>query len=216
MNKQGRGKTSTAKRRAISDMDKAQRRLDVLNAALDVFFEKGFAAARMDEIAKRAGVSKGTVYLYFPSKEALFEAQITAIAQPRAMQIEQILSTAKTAKEGLQTFLQLLPRIILTSPVPKLFKIMIADAGNFPAAVQVYRQQVIDRALGAMTAFLRNAHERGEFHVPAPEYTARVVIAPLLMSVIWRLVFSVDGDDDLNVAALFAEHERVLLRALQP
>ncbi len=199
--------------RARSDKAKHERRKLYLAVALDVFFERGFAAARMEDIAKRAGVSKAAIYLYFDSKEALFNALVDAVAVPNVRRLEE-MAAMQSATQALRAFLAFAPGVIRDTPLPKIVKVLIADAGVFPGVVIRYRQQVIDRILTAIASILERGRMSGEMKVNDVHLTARLVVAPVIFSAIWRMVFETDAATRLDLNALFAEHENMLFRAL--
>lgn len=201
-------------RRARTAEAKLKRRRALLEAALDEFFERGFAAARMDDIAARAGLSKGTLYLYFDSKEALFLALVESVALPNVVQMEHLLARAPSATAALRQLMAFLPHLVRRTPLPHIVKVLIGDAGTFPATAQRYRHEVVDRVLAAVAAVLRRGHDSGELRVDDAELTARLVIAPVLMSAVWRVVFESDPGARVDLDALFAAHEAMLLRAL--
>ena len=201
--------------RARTDNQKDQRRSALLEAALDEFFERGFTAARMDDIAKRAGVSKGAVYLYFSSKEDLFTSLVDLHAKPNVERIEAISNTARSFREGMRAFVQLAPMLIRDSKIPRLMKILIGDAINFPESVRLYRERVIEKGLAAISGLLKRADSSGEIDAPDPDSTARLIVAPLLLGGVWRIVFEeTDPDVAMDLDAFFAEHVRMLERAL--
>ena len=200
--------------RARSDQAKDARRKALLEAALDEFFERGFAAARMDSIARRAGISKGAVYLYFDSKHALFNALIETVALPNVERVEFFVAQAPTARAALHSLMTFAPKILRQTPAPRLVKVLIADAGAFPDLVRRYRRDVIDRAFAAITSVLERGRASGELAIDDPQLTARLVVAPLILSAIWTVVFETDSETPLDLEALFALHERYLLRAL--
>ena len=203
-------------KRAQSDTDKALRESQIIRAGLDEFYQKGFAAARMDQIGKRAGVSKGTLYLYFPSKEALFEAIIKTVAVPQIAEIERILEGQPGVAATLDVLMQRLPLILRQSPLPKLIKVLIGDAFTFPELVTLYRESVIERSLSAVAAFLQRGVNCGEIQadLPDPAMSARLVIAPVLMSAIWTVVFDPIDGTQLDLERLFQVHHQQLKRAL--
>ena len=203
-------------KRAQSDTDKALRESQIIRAGLDEFYQRGFAAARMDQIGKRAGVSKGTLYLYFPSKEALFEAIIKTIAVPQIAEIERILEGQPGVAATLDALMQRLPLILRESPLPKLVKVLIGDAFTFPELVTLYRESVIERSLSAVAAFLQRGVDSGEIQadLPDPAMSARLVIAPVLMSAIWTVVFDPIDGTQLDLERLFQVHHQQLKRAL--
>jgi AcrR family transcriptional regulator len=200
--------------RARTEEAKDKRRLALMTAALDEFFEKGFSAARMDDIAKRAGLSKGAIYLYFDSKEALFTSLVDAFAIPNIERIEQAAEAAGSAMAAIEAMMRLAPVFIRETPVPKIMKILIADAPAFPEMVTAYRKKVVERVLGAITNALKKAKENGEIDIGDPALTARLVVAPIVMSGIWRILFEHDPKAKVDLEALFALHEQILKRAL--
>ena len=201
--------------RARSDQAKDARRRALLEAALDEFFDRGFSAARMDDIARRAGVSKGAIYLYFDSKHALFNALIETVALPNVERVEVFVAQAPTARAALHSLMTFAPQVLRQTPAPRLVKVLIADAGAFPELVRRYRRDVIDRAFAAITGVLERGRATGELvAIEDPHLTARLVVAPLILSAIWTVVFETDSETPLDLEALFALHERYLLRAL--
>jgi len=193
---------------------KDERRQAVLNAALDEFFERGFAATRMDDIARRVGLSKGTLYLYFDSKEALFISLLETAAIPNVEMIEKLSATALSAADAIHSLTAFMPHVIRETPMPRVIKVLIADAGAFPDVVRTYRRQVIDRVLAAVAKFLERGHASGELVVDDPQLTARLVVAPVILSAIWRVVFETDPEARIDLDDLFSLHGRMLLRAL--
>ncbi len=200
-------------KRARSDEAKDERRAVLLAAALDEFFERGFTAARMDDIAARAGLSKGALYLYFDSKDALFTSLIEAYAIPNVERMEALAKAAKGV-EAISLLMSLAPTLIRETPVPKIIKILIADAPAFPGMATAYRKNVVDRVLGMVAGILRKAKAAGEIDIGDPELTARLVAAPIFMSAVWSVVFEHDPDARVDVEALLALHRRMLFRAL--
>lgn len=205
-------------RRARSDDAKDERRQALIAAALDAFYENGFAAARLDDIAARAGLSKGAVYLYFDSKEALFRAIFETVALPRVRLIEEIARNTGSAEEAIAKFGALGAQIVEQTPLPKILKVLIGDGAHFPDAVDAYRREVIERALGALTELLARAQERGELSVGDPAMAARLVIAPFLLSAIWRVAFEerASAESAFDYGELLAAHARIFLNGVRP
>ncbi|WDI32743.1 TetR/AcrR family transcriptional regulator [Hyphococcus flavus] len=199
--------------RARTDEAKEARRLAILTAALDEFFERGFAAARMDDIAARAGFSKGTIYLYFDSKEALFTGLVETFALPN---IEMMEAAAKGGGglSAIRALLKFAPVIIRDTPVPKLAKVLIGDAPAFPEMATAYREKIVDRVIGMVAASLGQAKAAGEIDIDDPALTARIVVAPIILSAVWRVVFEHDAKARIDLEALFSIHEKMLMRAL--
>lgn len=202
-------------KRARSPEAKDARRQAVLAAALDEFFERGYSAARMVDIARRIGVSKGTLYLYFDSKEALFTALIDEFAVPN---VERLAAAAEEADGGIaaiRSLTRFAPILVRQTPVPKIIKVLISDAFAFPDVVAKYRRSVVERALNVIAGVLEKARADGELDIDDPHLTARLVAAPVFMSAVWRVIFERDEEARIDIEALFALHEKILLRALK-
>ncbi len=203
-------------KRARSEQAKDQRRHILLQAALDEFYEQGFATARMEDIAKRAGFSKGTLYLYFKSKEDLFTSLIETRALPNVARLEAATEQAPTFSAAIQALTTMAPLIIQTTDVPRLMKIIISDAPNFPRVIQMYRKNVIDRILQMMADVLARAHERREIEIDDPALTARLIISPIAFSALWHVLFDHQDKDQIDLEKLFQLHGKMMLRALAP
>lgn len=160
---------------------------EIVEAALDLFVEKGFAATRMDEIAKRAGVTKGTVYLYFPSKEDLFRAVVEDMMGPNIETGERMLAEhAGPAADLLRQLLEGWWRLFGSQRLACLSKLMTGESSNFPHLAQYYTEHVVLRGRRIFEAALRRGIERGEFRdVPVTD-AARLAIAPLVHASIYQ------------------------------
>ncbi|MEL7311548.1 MAG: TetR/AcrR family transcriptional regulator [Pseudomonadota bacterium] len=200
--------------RARSESDKTARRRRLVAAALDEFYERGFTAARMEDIAGRADLSKGTLYLYFSSKEDLFRALIDEYALPNLNTLEMISRTGPSLGAALSAIATFAPQVIRHSNLPKLLKVLIGDSQNFPGIVRTYREEVIDRGLAAVSALLQRAHDAGEIEIDDPALTARLVIAPMVLSIIWQAVFAHTDKTPIDLDTLFRMHVDHLKRAL--
>lgn len=195
---------------------KEDRPQEIVAAALDVFTERGFAAARLEEIAARAGVSKGTLYLYFPNKEELFKAVVRSAIVPNIAMAEHLLHDFPgPSMEILARLLEGIGGRIMASKVGGIPKLMIAEAGNFPDLARFYLDEVIGRGFRVVGAVLERGIARGEFRPVNVGHTVRLVIAPMLMIALWRTSFEPVDGAPLDVAGLLAEHLDHLRRALE-
>lgn len=199
------------KPRAISENAKAAKKQQMLQAALDEFYEKGFTAARMDDIAQRCQLSKGTLYLYFNSKEALFSALIETIAKPNQAHIITLLEQSHSAASALVTLTDFMPSIIAQGQLPKLMKILIGDSKSFPDIITNYKQQVIEKALNALTGLFERSNQAGETDIKNPDLMARLVVAPVIFSAVWKAVFTDGNDLGFDLQELFKLHQKLLL-----
>lgn len=187
-----------------------------MDAALGLFAEKGFAACRMEDIAKRAGISKGTIYLYFESKEAVFKALARRAIGARIAAIAAQLETfAGTTPELLRMVLTMIGTIASTSDAVVLPRLVLAEAGNFPELVEFWRKEIIDRGLGVFEAIIRRGQARGEFRALPPEHGARLCVAPLLVIMFWRSVFARFDALPYDYEGLVEAHIQTLLRGLE-
>lgn len=164
---------------------------EILAAARDVFSERGLEAARMDEIAKRAGLSKGALYHYFDSKEALFEALIERSAGEVAAQGEAMVAAAGGADPE-ATLRQLLSFVCHALTDPKLFaapRLILAEGLRYPSLANFYRTRVIDVGMRAMTQLLASGVEKGVFRPIEPRICIRAVIGPVMASAFLLHIF---------------------------
>lgn len=188
---------------------------EIVEAAFAVFAEKGFAAARLDDIAARAGVSKGALYLYYETKEALFEAVVTSRIGANLAQVREMLA-AFPGPFGL-----LLARLIPTmaqvmgrSPVGAIGKMVIGEGRNFPQLARHWREAVVEPMLGAMSAAVAAAQARGEVRPGDPRLYALQIASPFLMGVLWRETFVPVGAEPVDLDLLAAQHLAVLQSGL--
>ena len=164
-----------------------ERPSEILRAALDSFVENGFAATRLEDVATRAGVAKGTLYLYFDSKEELFKAVVRENIVTSLERGEQLVesyqgSTPDLLGELLRGWWDTLHRSGLTG-LPRL---MMSEAANFPDLARYYFEEVVQRGRRLFARTLERGIERGEFRPMDVEYTVRVIMAPVVMALVWK------------------------------
>lgn len=194
---------------------KEARPSELLTAALDLFVERGYAATRLEDVASRAGVSKGTLYLYYENKEALFKAVIQegivpVIAENEAIAAQHMGSSFDLMHKLLANWWT---KIGLTafSGIPKL---MVAEARNFPELGRYYVENVINRGRALVGSALKRGMESGEFRHIDVETTIDVVIAPILMLLIWRHSMSCCEENQGNSQLYLEIHMDLLQRGL--
>jgi len=188
----------------------------ILRAALDEFAERGYAGARMAAVASRAGIAKGLIYHYFPSKEALFQATVRACTQPLFEEAErQLAGHAGSARELLAALVHMgYARISADRQERTLFRLIITEAERFPDLARFYREEMLARATGIARAVLRAGAASGEFRPEVAEMPglAEVVLAPVLMASVWRMIL---GETDAPAPeGLRDAHLDLLLRGL--
>ncbi|PHS24429.1 MAG: TetR family transcriptional regulator [Robiginitomaculum sp.] len=194
----------------------AERPGQILDAALIVFRARGFGAARMDEIARKAGISKGTIYLYFDSKNALLEALIDRAMTPVAAHLKMMADAGGQGPIApvLRAMLSFAAQRLgdpATGAIPLL---VISEAVRFPELAQVYRTNVIDVGLGAVMALIKAGVKSGEFRPHPPEHMARLFVAPMIMQIIWNGVFIRPKETPLDAQALIAQHIDIFLNGI--
>lgn len=193
----------------------AARPEEILAAALTVFSDKGFDAARVEDVAAQAGISKAGVYLYFPSKTALLQALIEAHVAPLAAQVENL---AQAGAENPKLALRLVARAAVerlkdpkTIAVPRL---VISVAGRFPAIAQYYRTTIVARAKGALERLVRAGVDNGQFRRVDPSAVVRAFIGPLFFEAMWAHVLM--GETALTTPeTLVEQHLDILLNGLE-
>ena len=166
---------------------KESRPAELTAAALEQFVEKGYAATRLEDVAAQAGVSKGTLYLYFDGKEALFKAVVEeGIVPVLAAAEQQLAGYSGSASELLRRLLFGWWEQIGATRLAGVPKLVIAEARNFPAVAQYYHDAVLMRARALLRTLLQRGIERGEFRPLDLETTIDVIYAPLMMLVVRR------------------------------
>jgi AcrR family transcriptional regulator len=194
---------------------KADRPAEILSAALDCFAERGFAATRLEDVAARAGVTKGTLYLYFPGKEELFRALVRQELLPNVERLEAAAGGPGAAAEMLARLVAVWAGHVAPSRASVLPKLILTEAGNFPELAKFYLDEVIRRGLRLLRSILRRGVESGEFRPIDVEHTAFCVVGPLLLSVLWKHTFDPHAGQPLDVAALCRAHLDTLLNGLR-
>lgn len=190
-------------------VDAAARRQAILDAALTVFAERGYEAARLDDMAAKAGVAKGTLYLYFKDKEALFEALVRGAVSPILGQANAAAAMpGMKAAAVLDLFFTLFQKEVLGTNRKLLLRLIISEGPRFPALAEFYYREVVSQGLKLMRTVARNAVASGEFTSDAAARFPQLIVAPLLMAAIWDSMFS--RLDPLDVRGLLQAHRELL------
>ena len=188
---------------------------EVLDAALDLFIEKGFPATRVEDIAKRAGLSKGAVYLYFPSKEKILEGIVRRAIVPIA---EHALSFAKTYEGD--------PRLIITMVLkmlamklndPRLLaipKLIFREVLGFPELAEMYRREVLDKVMPVVEGLIRKGIDEGYLRQVDPELTIRSIVGPIMIHVALMEIFGIAPKDGFALERLVDNHLTILFDGL--
>jgi AcrR family transcriptional regulator len=182
---------------------KGERREAILAAALDEFSAQGFAAARLDDVAKRAGVAKGTIYLYFRDKEALFQELVRSLLTPVVGSVEALRDADIPMHVLADRMVDLFVNEIFGTRRRDVIRLMITEGRRFPKLAEFYHREVLSRVMGAMRALLARAAARGE----VPDTLVRfpqLLAAPGIVAVVWAGLF--DKYEPLDVRAMMRAH----------
>lgn len=195
---------------------KADRPGEIVEAALAVFAERGFAAAKLDDIARRAGVSKGALYLYFETKEDLFRAVVHQAIAPNMQAIRALVAAHPgPIADLLRMVAERLSLLVEIKPIGGVLKMVIAEAANFPELARVWHDDLVALILGAVSDAIAAAQTRGEVRPGDPRMYAVEVIAPVLLGVIWRETFVPVGAKPFDLEALARQHVETMIEGLK-
>lgn len=166
---------------------KDDRPREIMDAALELFLENGFAATRLEDIAAKANVTKGTLFIYFENKEDLFKSLIReGMRQMETFKEASQLNIRVSAQETLLFMINNWWKFLANTDFGKLPKLIVSEAANFPDVTRLYMDEVIIPGRGLITDVIRQGIEAGEFRKIDPEHAARVFLAPLYMMLVWR------------------------------
>ncbi len=183
------------------------RRDAILTAALDEFSARGFAATRLDDVARRAGIAKGTIYLYFRDKESLFQELIRAMLTPLVGTIEAMGEADLPMAVLADRLVELFVREVYETRRKDVIRLMIAEGRRFPALAEFYYREVLSRVIAAMRAILRRAAARGEVPEALAEFP-QIIAAPGLVAIIWSGLF--ERFEPLDVRKMMKTHVELL------
>jgi AcrR family transcriptional regulator len=188
---------------------------EILEAALSVFAETGFAAAKLNEIARRAGVSKAALYLYFETKEDLFRAVARSLVAPNLSAMAAALEAADAP------FAELAPALLggaagllAQDRAISIVRMVITESRNFPDLARIWREDVVEQVLAIVGELIARAQARGEVIAGDPRLYAFSLMGPLVMGGLFHAVFGDEGTGAPDLAALAAQHARAALHGL--
>jgi AcrR family transcriptional regulator len=165
---------------------KDERPNEILAAAFEEFAEKGFAATRLEDVARRAGIAKGTIYLYYASKQELFRAVVRRLL-PRYDAIEHMVLDYPGSTESMLygPFLEA-QRQLLQSNLPRLLSVLLTEGQRVPDLVEFYYREALTPALGVARTIIQRGVDRGEFRKTALGELPQPLIAGVLVAVVWE------------------------------
>ena len=169
---------------------KEDRPAEIMDAALQEFVAHGFAAARLEDVARRAGCTKGTIFLYFANKQELFKEMVRALVLPRLEQAETLVEQHQGSyRDLLEQLIRARWDMMVNSTASALPKLMFAEAGHFPDLARFYIDEVGARGQALIARVLRDGVAAGEFREMDAEVVAKVATAPLLVAAMWKHSF---------------------------
>ncbi|MBQ8103075.1 MAG: TetR/AcrR family transcriptional regulator [Afipia sp.] len=183
-----------------------ERRAAIIAAGLDEFTAKGFAATRLDDVAKRAGVAKGTIYLHFKDKEALFQELVRTALGPLIVRISnpQIGEGAGSARAAIELLAETFARDVIGTKRADIVRMIISEGTRFPQLADFYYREVITHGIAGMRKLIEYGIARGEIRNPALAEFPQLLVGPLVVAVIWQGLFGKQAP--LDIAAMLRIH----------
>lgn len=191
----------------------AARREAILAAALDEFSAQGFAAARLDDVAGRAGVAKGTIYLHFKDKEQLFQELIRSALSPFVQTVEAAPSINMPFRAVAEMLAGRFVQEVLSTKRKNIIRLVIAEGRRFPKIAEFYYREVVSRAMTAMRQLVKAGVARGELRHDALQKFPQLIIAPALVAIIWDDLF--ERFEPLDPEAMLRAHFEILFSSPQ-
>jgi len=168
----------------------AERRQAIVEAALEEFLARGFAATRLDDIAKRAGVAKGTIYLHFKDKESMFEELVRVVMVPVVEQFNGLPPRIDSVRDVIERLGGYFLRDVANTRRGDLVRLIVAEGPRFPAVADFYYREIVSRGIAGMRALIELGIARGEISEKGLAHFPQIIVAPLLMAVIWQSLFA--------------------------
>lgn len=195
----------------------ADRPAEILAAALEVFAARGFQGARLEEVAKRAGVSKGALYLYFETKADLFRAVVTDAVSPNLERVKAIADADLPLEQVARMALPMLARqVVGDRRITGVVKLVIAESRNHPELAAIWREAVVEPGVQLISGLIAAAQARGEVRPGDPRLFAFGLMGPMVLSMVWRETFEPVGAEPIDVVALAEQHVETALRGMRP
>jgi AcrR family transcriptional regulator len=188
---------------------------EIISAALEVFADRGFAATKLEDVARKAGVTKGTIYLYFENKEALFKALIRQTIVPVIAQGEALAkSFTGSARDLFEKLVREYWRLVGETSLVGIPKLMMAEANNFPELARFYYEEVVTRGHRLMAGVIQRGIKAGEFRPVNVMVAAKLAMSPLMHAVVARKAFSACMPEGFNVANYLDTHIDLYLHGI--
>ena len=201
-------RTETRRRR------KAERPQEILEAAFVEFSRNGYAMTTLDQIAERAGVTKGTIYVYFENKEHLFISMVREITKATLDTVHEMFETHEGSTADLlrAQFSFIYQHIVEDRRRREVLRMLIAEAPRFPELADRYHQEILRPCLDMLRQAIQRGMDRGEFRKSAIVDLPQIVIAPIALVDLWMMMF--DDRQPLDMKAYFNAHLDLVLNGL--
>ena len=167
----------------------ADRRQAIIDAAFDEFIDRGYSATRLDDVASRAGVAKGTIYLHFKDKQALFEELVRTALVPLIGRLASPPAVGGSIRAALENFAENFVNEVVTTRRGAIVRLIMAEGPRFPDLADFYYREVVSRGLAGMRALIELAIQRGEIKQHGLKDFPQIVVAPAMVAVIWQGLF---------------------------
>ncbi len=188
---------------------------EIISAALEVFADRGFAATKLEDVARRAGVTKGTIYLYFENKEALFKALIRQTIVPVIARGEELAkSFTGSARDLFEQLVREYWRLVGETSLVGIPKLMMAEANNFPELARFYYEEVVTRGHRLMAGVLERGIKAGEFRPVNVAVATKLAMAPVMHAVVARKAFSACMPEGFDVGKYLDTHIDLYLHGI--
>ncbi|WP_409363074.1 TetR/AcrR family transcriptional regulator [Bradyrhizobium lablabi] len=182
----------------------AERRMAIIEAAMEEFVARGFAATRLDDVAKRAGVAKGTLYLHFKDKESMFEELIRTALVPLISRMSAPPPIGGSVRDAVERFAETFILEIASTRRGDIIRLIVAEGPRFPAIADFYFREVVSKGLAGMRALIELAIARGEIRENKLAQFPQLLVAPAIVAVIWQSLFARHAP--LDAIAMFKVH----------
>jgi len=185
-----------------------ERRSAILAAALEEFTARGYEGTRLDDVAKRAGVAKGTIYLYFADKQTLFQELVRSMVHPVLGMLDKMRGIDIPARMLVEGLLGTFVREVYGTRRKDLIRLILNEGPRFPAIAEFYYHEVIERVLGIIRPILARAAERGELPNDSLARFPQLIVAPMLVGIMWHAMF--EKFEPLDIDAMVRAHIEIL------
>ena len=192
----------------------AERRQAIIEAALDEFTSRGFAATRLDDVAKRAGVAKGTIYLHFKDKESMFEELIRTAIVPLIGRMHVPPPIGGSVRDAVEAFAKVFVEEVDSTRRGDIVRVIVAEGPRFPAIADFYYREVVSRGLAGLRALIELGIARGEIQSRNLAHFPQIMVAPALIAVIWQSLFGKHAP--LDAIAMFRTHLDLIFGERRP